>query len=152
VGRAEDELLNRLRTRFPSTTFTGRVPEVVSHIASARIALVPDTLGGFKLKALDYVFNRLPILAIDGSVPGTPLVPGKSILLYPDHATLARGVLEVIDDFSRLNALQEHAYMACHKAFDSATLAQRLIAAVIDLAPEAAATERATVKVRAAGP
>lgn len=152
VGRAEDDLLNRLRARFPATKFTGRVPEVTSHIASARLALVPDTLGGFKLKALDYVFNRLPILAIDGSVPGTPLVPGKSILLYPDHATLARGVLEVIDDFSRLNGLQEHAYAVCRNAFDSAALAQRLIDAVIDLAaPEPAADGYLALKVRAAG-
>ena len=30
----------------------------------ARVALVPDELGGFKLKGLDYVFNRLPILAM----------------------------------------------------------------------------------------
>ena len=152
VGRAEDDLLSRLRARFPATTFTGRVPEVASHMAGARIALVPDTLGGFKLKALDYVFNRLPILAIDGSVPGTPMVPGKSILLYPDHVTLARGVLDVIDDFSRLNALQDHAFAVCRKAFDAGMLAQRLIDAVVALAPKPAAAVRPTVKVRAAGP
>jgi polysaccharide biosynthesis protein PslH len=152
VGRAEDDLLNRWRARFPATKFTGRVPEVASHMAAARLALVPDTLGGFKLKALDYVFNRLPILAIDGSVPGTPLVPGKSILLYPDHATLARGVLEVIDDFSRLNALQEQAYVASRSAFDSATLAQRLIDAVSGLAaPGMPAEARESVRVGAAG-
>ena len=152
VGRAEDDLINRLRARFPATKFTGRVPEVASHMATARLALVPDTLGGFKLKALDYVFNRLPILSIEGSVPGTPLVPGKSILLYPDHPTLARGVLDVIDDFSRLNALQEHAFAACRNAFDSATLAQRLIDAVTGLAaPEPAADAYLALKVRAAG-
>jgi glycosyltransferase involved in cell wall biosynthesis len=150
VGRAEDDLLERLRARFPATKFTGRVPEVASHIAAARLALVPDTLGGFKLKTLDYVFNRLPILAIDGSVPGTPLVPGESILLYADHVALVRGVLEVIDDFSRLNALQERAYASCRDAFDSATLAQRLIDAVADLAPQSAAAPRKPVKVRAA--
>jgi hypothetical protein len=81
------------------------------------------------------VFNRLPILAIDGSVPGMPLVPGKSILLYPDHAALARGVIGAIDDFARLNALQERAFDACRDAFDWRVLCRRLIGAVARTEP-----------------
>ena len=53
-----------LRQRFASVTFIGSVEDVRPYMASARIALVPDELGGFKLKGLDYVFSRLPVLAM----------------------------------------------------------------------------------------
>jgi hypothetical protein len=32
--------------------------------------------GGFKLKTLNYIFNRVPIAAIRGSIAGLPLTPG----------------------------------------------------------------------------
>ncbi len=64
VGEVETAYLERLRRRFPSVEFVGPVPDVQSYMAGARLALVPDLLGGFKLKGLDYVFNRLPILAM----------------------------------------------------------------------------------------
>lgn len=130
VGQADEDFLARMRARFPETRFTGRVDDVAPYMRDSRLALVPDTLGGFKLKALDYVFNRLPILALDGSVPGMPLVPGESILFYPDHAALTRGVLDLIDDFPRLNALQERAFAASSDAFDWPKLAGGLIVAV----------------------
>src|SRR3546814_10693449 len=41
--------------------------------------------GGFKLKALDYVFNRLPILALEGSVAGMPMQHDDGILFYRDY-------------------------------------------------------------------
>ena len=73
VGSAEPDYLAGLRRRYPSVDFVGPVADVVPYMASARIALVPDLLGGFKLKGLDYVFNRLPILSMRGSLPGMPL-------------------------------------------------------------------------------
>jgi glycosyltransferase involved in cell wall biosynthesis len=127
VGSAEETFLARLRRKCVATKFTGRVPDIGSYVSQARLALVPDQLGGFKLKALDYVFNRLPILGISGSVPGMPLHPGESILLYPDHQALTRGVLEVIDNFDVLNQMQDLAYTACHDQFDWEGIGRRLV-------------------------
>jgi hypothetical protein len=62
VGETKPDYLASLRQRFPSVRFEGRVDDVRPYMANARIALVPDELGGFKLKGLDYVFNRLPML------------------------------------------------------------------------------------------
>lgn len=127
VGSAEETFLARLRRKCVATKFTGRVPDIGSYVSQARLALVPDQLGGFKLKALDYVFNRLPILGIAGSVPGMPLHPGESILLYPDHQALTRGVLEVIDNFDVLNQMQGLAYTACDDQFDWESIGRRLV-------------------------
>jgi glycosyltransferase involved in cell wall biosynthesis len=118
VGEAEPAYLETLRRRFPTVDFVGRVDDVRPYMRKARLALVPDLLGGFKLKGLDYVFNRLPILGMRIALPGMPLADGTNIGLFDSHAALAEGVVELIDDFPRLNAWQAAAYEACADRFD----------------------------------
>jgi polysaccharide biosynthesis protein PslH len=50
--------------------------------------------------------------------------------LYPDHAALAHGVLEAIDDIERLNRLQERAYAACSDRFDWESRGRQLLSAI----------------------
>lgn len=134
VGSAEEAFLERLRRKALATQFTGRVDDVDPFMRQARVALVPERHGGgFKLKVLDYVFNRMPILALDGSVAGVPLRHDESILFYPDYEALARGVLRVIDDCDRLNHLQEQAFGACRNAFDWGSRGRQLMTAVAAL-------------------
>ena len=130
VGEADPDYLAGLRRRFPSVVFLGRVDDVRPYMAAARLALVPDLLGGFKLKGLDYVFARLPILAMRGSLPGMPLEDGRSIDLFDDHASLARGIVARIDDFPTLQARQAAAYEACADRFDWRQIGRRLLAAI----------------------
>lgn len=128
VGTAREVFLRRVRRRYAATQFTGTVAGLSSHMQEARVALVPERHGGgFKLKVLDYVFNRLPVLALDGSVAGMPLQHDDSILLYRDYQALARGVLQVIDDFDRLNNLQERAYTVCRDHFDWSSRGRQLL-------------------------
>src|SRR5436853_4699019 len=107
----------------------------------ARLALVPDLLGGFKLKGLDYVFNRLPILAMRGALPGMPLKQGASVGLFDSHAALAEGVLDLVDDFPRLNAQHALAYTACADRFDWHRIGRHLLRHI-------ARAERSTVRAR----
>lgn len=127
VGEAEPAYLEGLRRRFPSVDFVGRVDDVQPYMRQARLALVPDLLGGFKLKGLDYVFNRLPILAMRVALPGMPLEDGTNIGLYDSHAAMADGVVELIDDFPRLNAWQAAAYDACADRFDWLRIGHHLV-------------------------
>lgn len=134
VGSAEEDFLQRLRRKTQATEFTGRVDDIDPFMRQARVALVPERHGGgFKLKVLDYVFNRMPILALDGSVAGVPLQHDESILFYPDYESLARGVLRVIDDCDRLNDLQDRAFGACRHAFDWSSRGRQLMTAVAAL-------------------
>lgn len=134
VGSAEESFLDRMRRKTAATRFTGRVEDVDPFMQQARVALVPERHGGgFKLKVLDYVFNRMPILALDGSVAGMPLRHEESILYYPDYEALARGVLRVIDDCDRLNRLQEQAFGVCRDAFDWHSRGRQLMTAVAAL-------------------
>ena len=131
VGSADEVFLEKLRHRAVATRFTGTVPDVEPYLDNARIAIVPErTGGGFKLKVLEYVFNRVPVFALSGSFAGVPLSHNDSVMLYPDHAALAHGVLEAIDDFGRLNRLQERAFVACKDRFDWSSRGKQIVAVI----------------------
>jgi glycosyltransferase involved in cell wall biosynthesis len=131
VGQAEESFLNGLRKSAPATIFTGRVEDVAAYMSHARLALVPDRTPGFKLKGLDYVFNRLPIFALADSLPGMPLADEDSALFYPNYTRLAEGVVQSIDDLELLNRLQEQAYQACCDQFDWGVIGKQLCSAIV---------------------
>ncbi|UYN96610.1 MAG: glycosyltransferase [Enhydrobacter sp.] len=139
VGSGEASFFDRLRQQATATRFTGTVPDVTRHLDEARIAIVPERNGGgFKLKVLEYVFNRIPVFALNGSFAGVPLTHNDSVMLFPDHTALAHGVLEAIDDIDRLNRLQDRAYAACSDRFDWANRGHRIVS-VLGRRAEAAA-------------
>lgn len=127
VGRTDPGYASGLRRQFPWMDMVGTVPDVTPYLADARIALVPDVLGGFKLKTLDYVFNRTPIFAMEGSVPGTPLQDRTGLRLFRSHGELARGVVDAIDDTESLNAQQETAFDLCTDRYDWAVIGRGLV-------------------------
>lgn len=134
VGAGNKDYFDHLQSKLEATRFTGTVEHVENYIDDARIAILPERIGGgFKLKLLEYVFNRIPVLALKGSVAGTPLLADSSILLFPDQTELARGVSRLIDNLGLLNKLQNAAYSACRFAFDWESRGRRLVAALDSL-------------------
>jgi glycosyltransferase involved in cell wall biosynthesis len=140
VGAIEPDYLAAVRGRHPSVSFVGLVDDVRPYMAAARIALVPDLLGGFKLKGLDYVFNRVPILAMRVALPGMPLEDGRSIGLFDSHQALAEGVVSLIDDFATLNRRQAAAFEACASRFDWNRIGEHLLAHIAKVKRRHAAT------------
>jgi hypothetical protein len=107
------------KAKAQATRFLGFVDNLGEFLAQRRMGLViEETGGGFKHKALDYIFNRVPIAAIKGSIAGLPLTPGLDYLSYESMRELAQGVVAVIDDIERLNSLQQAAYEKCNTGFD----------------------------------
>src|SRR5262249_519668 len=98
---------------------------------SVRMGIVAErTGGGFKLKTLDYIFNRVPIAAIKGGIAGLPLTPDGHFLSFGSMRELANGVAMVIDDLARLNTLQEAAYKECESGFDWSVRGRTLLNAI----------------------
>jgi glycosyltransferase involved in cell wall biosynthesis len=127
VGSIPDEFAARLRNEFPTVNVTGVVSDLRPYFARARIGIVAEEIGGgFKLKALDYVFNRLPVAALAGSVEGTPLRAGVSMLEFPDTVRLVEGIQQSIDDVQGLNAIQETAFAVCKGRFNWGDRGRRL--------------------------
>lgn len=129
VGDGDPEFLARLRQRMRATEIVGPVDDVIPYMQQARAAVVPErTGGGFKLKILDYVFNHLPILAIEGSVAGTPLRSPESVRLYDDLEGLARGAVGLLDDMEAADRMQCRAFDLCRDRFDWEQRGRRLLA------------------------
>jgi glycosyltransferase involved in cell wall biosynthesis len=131
IGSGDEGFFRLMQDRTSATQFTGTVESIETFLDQARVAIVPERAGGgFKLKVLEYVFNRLPILAINGSAAGVPLNDNESILLFPSQNELADGVMRSIDNLDQLNLLQNAAYRACSDRFDWASRGNRLASAV----------------------
>lgn len=118
VGNGPPKLLEAWRRRFPSVAIHGRVEAVEPYLQGARLSIVPERIGGgFKMKVLNAVFQRCPLYALAGSVAEVPLIDGQSIKIFPDFLNLVSGIIKDIDNFDKLNFLQNAAYNICHDDF-----------------------------------
>jgi glycosyltransferase involved in cell wall biosynthesis len=127
VGEGPDSFRRAWEARCTATRFHGFVDDLGKFLAARRMGLVVDqTGGGFKLKTLDYIFNRVPIASIRGSMGGLPLTEGLDYLSFESMRELAQGVAAVIDDIERLNSMQQAAYEKCNAGFDWSNRGQTL--------------------------
>jgi polysaccharide biosynthesis protein PslH len=150
VGNVADHL--PVKNHFHATRFLGFVPDLEPILSSVRIGIVAErTGGGFKLKTLDYIFNRVPIAAIKGSIAGLPLRPEVDYLSFESMPQLAQGIAALIDDIGRLNSLQQAAYKKCESGFDWSDRGQTLRDAIQQaMSRKRPAACRATTRWRAA--
>jgi hypothetical protein len=89
VGNVADRLQDKNHCR--ATRFLGFVEDLEPILRSFRIGIVAErTGGGFKLKTLDYIFNRVPIAAMRSSIAGLPLTPGLDYLSFESMREPAR--------------------------------------------------------------
>jgi hypothetical protein len=110
VGLMRDDLRREIAQRWPAVTVTGKVDQVTPYLEDARIGVIPEEAGGgFKLKALDYVFHRVPLFSLQGCVNDLQLVHGQSAMLYADMNSLCTGVVTSIVDTGLLEKLQNAA-------------------------------------------
>jgi glycosyltransferase involved in cell wall biosynthesis len=102
-----------------ATRFLGFIDDPGPIFRDVRVGIIAErTGGGFKLKSLDYIFNRVPIAAIKGSIASLPLTPGQDYLSFESVQELADGAAAVIDDIERLNFMQDASYEKCATGFD----------------------------------
>jgi glycosyltransferase involved in cell wall biosynthesis len=135
VGPAPDDFVAAVSPTLRATEFVGHAPALDDELAQARVGLVFEPEGGgFKMKCLDYVFRRVPIVALAGSVEGLPLEPGAEYLSFESTEDLARGVIALIDDVGRCEQLQERAFRRCSGAFDWADRGEILVAHIAEAA------------------
>ncbi|HEU4484476.1 MAG TPA: glycosyltransferase [Povalibacter sp.] len=118
VGDVSEELLATLRPRCRATTFHGFVEDTAPLLAQARIAVVPELIGGgFKLKLLDYLFARVPIATLAGAAAGLPPQLRDQLLQAADLDMLVRDIVSNIDAIDVLNEMQERAFCLAESLF-----------------------------------
>lgn len=104
VGKANPEYAREIESRFPCVRFHANVPAVEPYLQQARMGLIAETVGGgFKLKTLEYAFNRLPIAALKNALGGVEFASGQDAIVESTLPDLVRAIVHRIDDFEFLN-------------------------------------------------
>ncbi len=107
-----------ISAQYPTVRFEGFVEDFDAELNDCRIGVVYEPVGGgFKMKTLDFIFHRVPLVTGDTSAASLPLTPGVDVEQARDEAELGRVVLSMIDDIDRLNQLQEAAFSTCQSLF-----------------------------------
>jgi glycosyltransferase involved in cell wall biosynthesis len=118
VGDVPEELLASLQPRCRATTFHGFVEDTAPLLAQARIAVVPELIGGgFKLKLLDYLFARVPIATLAGAAAGLSPLLRDQLLQADDLDMLVKDIVSNIDAIDMLNEMQERAFRHAESLF-----------------------------------
>lgn len=119
IGDVPEALLAELKPQVKATRFHGFVDDIAPYFARARLAVVPEVIGGgFKLKFLDYIFSRLPVATITSAAAGLPADIRSKLLCRPDLATLVAAIVDHIDRLDILNDMQSGAFKAADRFFD----------------------------------
>jgi glycosyltransferase involved in cell wall biosynthesis len=110
VGPMPGNLSKELEKTTSATRIVGFVEELAPVLESARIAVVPEAIGGgFKLKFLDYVFGRMPVATLARATAGLPDEIRQAMFCSDNLTQLASGIANLIDNLPELNAMQERA-------------------------------------------
>jgi hypothetical protein len=111
VGDVPPALLAMLKGRCRATHFHGFVSNAALYLSSARLAVVPESIGGgFKLKFLDYIFGRVPVATVSQATAGLPAELQCAMLSSDSLSGLVRKIVSHIDRIDDLNRLQESAF------------------------------------------
>jgi len=117
VGPGPASLIHEL-SQYPFVKVAGYVESFDKYLEESRIAIIAETTGGgFKLRALDYVFGKVPMAVIKGTMEGMPLQAGVDYLEYSTMNELIEGVVREIDNIEKLNMLASNTLAACQNKF-----------------------------------
>ncbi|MBM0103179.1 glycosyltransferase [Steroidobacter sp. S1-65] len=111
AGDVPADLKQTLTATSRATRFEGFVSNLGPFLAQARIAIVPELIGGgFKLKFLDYIFGRVPVATVDAAAAGLPARLRADLITGGDFAELTSAIIENMDRLEHLNQLQSAAF------------------------------------------
>jgi len=134
VGDVPQPLVATLSARCLATHFHGFASDVAPFLTNARIAIVPESIGGgFKLKFLDYIFGRVPVATVSQAVAGLPAELQRTMLSNNDLTELILNIVSHIDRFDELNRMQERAFTIGNSLFDWSDRGERFRRAVDDV-------------------
>lgn len=129
VGDVPPGLRAELSANLQATTLHGFVDDLSGLMNDARIAVVPELIGGgFKLKFLDYLFMRLPVATIAAASAGLPTALREQMLQFDDLQSLVHGIIAQIDAIDDLNRRQAQGFELARSHFEWADRGKALLA------------------------
>lgn len=119
VGDGPQSFRDRWQNRLRATRFVPFVDDLGGFLDQCRLGLMVEAVGGgFKLKILDYVFARTPVAGLREGLRGQSQELLQHVLAAATPAELAIAVVDVVDDLTLLNRMQEAAFQAVDGQYD----------------------------------
>lgn len=142
AGQVPSDLQQSLSASCRATTFRGFVQDLLPLLAQARIAVVPELIGGgFKLKFLDYFFGRVPVATVTAAAAGIPASLREHLLMGEDIAALTQCILDHIEKVQDLNERQAAVFEQAAAVFRWEDRGQQLRTHIVSLQARKAANE-----------
>ena len=131
VGAMPAKIAEELKRTTSATCIVGFAEKLEPILDGARIAVVPEEIGGgFKLKLLDYIFGRVPVATLIHAAAGLPREIRQAMLCSDNLVDLASGIAELVDNLAKLNAMQEQAFRNAESMFRWSDRGKKLLTAI----------------------
>lgn len=118
IGDIPKELRDALQPHLRATRLHGFVQDIAPFFSSARMAVVPELIGGgFKLKFLDYIFGRVPVASLSAAAAGLPEAVRAHVLCREDLRQLVEAIVEFIAKPAQLDLMQQQAFEQARALF-----------------------------------
>ncbi len=118
VGRRPVPAVRAL-TDLSGVRVTADVPDMAPHLAAADVAIVPLRLGGgTRLKALEAMAARRPLVGTTIGLEGLGLVDGEHARIADDPDALAAAVVDTLTDDAAAADRVERAHRRAREAYD----------------------------------
>jgi glycosyltransferase involved in cell wall biosynthesis len=129
VGR-EPQLVHDL-AEVDGVEVLGRVPDMAVELAGATVAVVPIRFGsGTRLKVVEALANRLPLVATTIGVEGIDVVDGQHALLADDAEGFARACLRLLEEPALRSAIADEGESLWDERYRWSTIRRDLAALV----------------------
>lgn len=129
VGQRPHPRLDALKGR-PGIVITGHVPDQRPYIGDADVYVIPlRSGGGTRLKVLEAMAMRRPIVSTTMGCDGFPVTDGREVMLADDPALFAEYVVELLRNPSRRDTLGQAGFQFASTHYDWANIVPRLEAA-----------------------
>lgn len=126
VGQRPHRRLDGLRGQ-PGVVITGRVPDVRPYVAGATVYVIPlRSGGGTRLKVLEAMAMRRPIVSTSMGCDGFPVESGREVILADEPEAFADQVVELLGDPERRSALGEAGFQFAAARYDWSIIVPRL--------------------------
>lgn len=112
----------------PEVTLAGHVPDVRSLVAASAVSLAPIRVGGgTRLKILEAMAARTPVVATSKAAEGLDARPGEHLLVADSPAAFADAVCRLLQHPLEAAAMAERAWRLCHERYDARVVASTLV-------------------------
>ena len=111
----------------PGVIFTGYLDDIRPTVAGARACITPILSGGgTRLKVLEAMALKVPVIATTKAVEGLDVVPGKHVLIADTPSEFVNAIAEVLTNSNLRKEMAQSAYNVVAKQYDWQIIGQQL--------------------------